>query len=331
VVATTTVLLATASGCGFGGLYDVTLPGGADVGDHPFHVTADFADVLDLVPQSAVKVDDVAVGRVESISLADDGRTAQVTVLVNGAVRLPANAVARLRQTSVLGEKFVELAAPDDLAPDGRLAEGARIPIERTNRNPQIEEVFGALSMLLNGGGLGQLQQITKELNLALGGNEEQIRGFLSGVDTFVSALDAHRADITRAIDGLDQLAKGLADRKDQVTNLLDNLGPGIAVLDQQRAALTTMLTSLDTLSTVAVDTVSRSRDNLVADLRALEPTLRKLTEAGQNLPQAMELLFTFPFPDSALNAVKGDYLNGYLTLDAKTHGPSSAAAGGGG
>ena len=41
--------------------------------------------------------------------------------------------------------------------------------LERTNRNPEIEEVFGALSMLLNGGGLEQIQQITRELNLALG------------------------------------------------------------------------------------------------------------------------------------------------------------------
>ena len=88
------------------------LPGGADLGDHPYRVVAQFGDVLDLVPQAGVKVNDVAVGRVERIELARDSWTAVVTMLVNGDVRLPANAGAELRQSSLLGEKFVELTAP---------------------------------------------------------------------------------------------------------------------------------------------------------------------------------------------------------------------------
>ena len=325
LVALLGVLLAGCSSAG--GLYDVSLPGGADLGDHPFHVTADFRDVLDLVPQSGVKVDDVAVGRVERITLAPDGRTAQVAMVVNGDVHLPGNALARLRQSSVLGEKFVELAAPPDGA-TGALADGASIPVERTNRNPEIEEVFGALSMLLNGGGVGQLQQITRELNQALGGNETQIRGFLNNLDTFIKGVSARRDDISRALDGLGKLTGSLDQRKQQINDMLDSLGPGIDALAQQRGAMVTMLESLTTLSGVAVSTINHARDDLLADLRALEPTLGKLAEAGQNLPQAMQLLLTFPFPDSALDAIKGDYLNGFLKLNAHVTGPP---AGGGG
>src|SRR5438093_7574892 len=86
------------SGCGFAGMYDVPLPGGADLGDHPYRVTAQFGNVLDLVPQAAVKVNDVAVGRVEKIELAQDNVTAVVHMKVNGDVRLPANSGAELRQ-----------------------------------------------------------------------------------------------------------------------------------------------------------------------------------------------------------------------------------------
>ena len=50
------------TGCDFS-VYDLPLPGGADLGDDPYAVTVQFNDVLDLVPQSAVKVDDVTVGR----------------------------------------------------------------------------------------------------------------------------------------------------------------------------------------------------------------------------------------------------------------------------
>jgi phospholipid/cholesterol/gamma-HCH transport system substrate-binding protein len=98
-------------------------------------------------------------------------------------------------------------------------------------------------------------------------------------------------------------------------------------VLADQREAFVRMLKSLDTLSGVAVDTINRSRDDLIADLRALEPTLRKLAEAGQNLPQAMELLLTFPFPDSVLDGIKGDYLNVYLKLNTNAGSKSPPAA----
>ncbi|HET9141609.1 MCE family protein [Actinophytocola sp.] len=319
-------LLATlTAGCtSFGGIYEVPLPGGADIGGYPYRVTAHFRDVLDLVPQSGVKVEDVAVGRVERIELAPDGRSAAVTMLVNGSVRLPANAMARLRQSSLLGEKFVELDAPPTPT-SARLTNGAQIPLERTNRNPEIEEVFGALSMLLNGGGVGQLQNITRELNQALNGNEPEIRSFLTNVDTFVGGLEARRADITRALDGLDRLAASFGGRTRDIADLIDNLGGGIQVLADQRAAFTRMLTTLDSLSGVAVNVVESAQANLVADLRALEPTLRRLTEAGQNLPQAMELLLTFPFPDAVLDGIKGDYLNVYLKLNTNKNAPAAA------
>ena len=114
-------------GCGsggFDGVYDLPLPGGADLGDHPYRVNAQFEDVLDLVPQAGVKVNDVPVGRVERIDLAQDGWTAEVTVLVNGDVELPANAFAKLRQSSLLGEKFVELAQPEDASGQARRRRG---------------------------------------------------------------------------------------------------------------------------------------------------------------------------------------------------------------
>nr|WP_231949834.1 MCE family protein [Alloactinosynnema sp. L-07] len=311
------VLLAT-SCSSLGGAYDLPLPGGADLGDHPYRVTAQFRDVLDLVPQSGVKVNDVAVGRVEKIELAPDGRSALVSVVINGSVPLPANAVARLRQSSVLGEKFVELDKPPGGIAEGRLTDGARIPLERTDRNPEMEEVFGALSMLLNGGGVGQLRQINREFNAALGGNEKEIRSLLTNLNTFVAGLDERKGEITRALDAMGGLAESLASRKDQIANLIENLGPGIDVLTKQRDQFVTMLRSLDMLSGVAVDTINRAKEDLVADLRALEPTLRKLTEAGQNLPKAMELLFTFPFTNGAMDAIRGDYINTYLKLDSR-------------
>ncbi|GAA3663834.1 phospholipid/cholesterol/gamma-HCH transport system substrate-binding protein [Lentzea atacamensis] len=313
IVLSALVLAGCGSG-GFDGVYNLPLPGGADVGDHPYRVKAQFKDVLDLVPQAGVKVNDVPVGRVERIDLAGDGWTAEVTMLVNGDVQLPANAFAKLRQSALLGEKFVELGKPKDAS--GKLADNAVIPLEKTNRNPEVEEVFGALSMLLNGGGVAQLQNITKELNAALEGNEQEIRSLLGNLNTFVGELDKHKAEIVRALDSINRLAGTLAQQREKIAVALTDLEPGLRVIAEQRTQLVTLLKSLDKLSDVATDTVNKSRDDIVADLKALQPTLQKLAESGQNLPKALELLLTYPFPDAAVDGIKGDYTNLYADLD---------------
>lgn len=315
LVASALVLTGCGSG-GFDGVYNMPLPGGADVGDRPYQVKVRFNDVLDLVPQAGVKVNDVPVGRVDRIDLGPDGWTAEVTVLVNGDVRLPGNSVARLRQSALLGEKYVELAKPAEGREEGALGDGSVIPVERTNRNPEVEEVFGALSMLLNGGGIAQIQDISRELNAALEGNEPQIRSLLTNLNTLVGDLDAHKGEITRALDGVNRLGGTLNAQRDQIAGVLDELEPGLKVLSDQRTQLVTLLQSLDTLSDVAVDTVNKSKDDIVADLKALTPTLQKLAEAGTNLPNGFELLLTYPFPDSAVDGMKGDYTNLFVDLD---------------
>jgi len=315
VLASVALLAGCGSG-GFDGVYTMPLPGGADLGDRPYRVKVRFKDVLDLVPQAGVKVNDVAVGKVEKIDLAPDGWTAEVTVAVNGDVVLPANSVAKLRQSALLGEKFVELAKPAEGKEEGKLGDGALIPVDRTNRNPEVEEVFGALSLLLNGGGVAQLQDIAKELNAATEGNEPEIRSLLTNVNTLVTQLDGHKAEITRALDGVNRLGGTLNAQRDQIGGVLDTLEPGLKVLADQRTQLVTLLQALDELSGVAVDTVNKSKEDLVADLKALSPTLQKLAEAGTNLPNAFQLLFTYPFPDVAVDGIKGDYTNAFLNLD---------------
>ena len=139
------------SGCDFD-VYSLPLPGGTDVGDNPIQVTVQFQDVLDLVPKSTVKVNDVSVGQVKEIEL--DGYHAEVTLELRNDTKLPDNAIAEIRQTSLLGEKFVSLSAPETGASDEPLGNGDVIDLDRTGRNPEVEEVLGALSLILNGGGV---------------------------------------------------------------------------------------------------------------------------------------------------------------------------------
>ncbi|MGC9667783.1 MCE family protein [Planosporangium sp. 12N6] len=303
----------TATGCTPPTLADLPLPGGAPSGP-AYHVTAEFTDVLDLVPQSAVKVNDVTVGSVEKIWLS--GWTARVRLKVDKKVTLPGNASAAIRQSSLLGEKYVELAQPVTEQPAGSLAEGAVIPLARTRRGAEVEEVLSAFGLLLNGGGLAQLKTINEELARALDGREASARDALTQLDTFVAGLDAQKADIVRAIDALDRLSGQLAAQRATIGRAVDSLAPGLTTLEQQRAQLTGALTALGELGRVGTRVVNASRDDTLADLRALQPILEQLVKAGDDLPRSLDFMLSFPFPPNADGAIRGDAMNLHLTLD---------------
>jgi phospholipid/cholesterol/gamma-HCH transport system substrate-binding protein len=318
------VLLAgslTLSGCGFKGLYSAPLPGGADLGDHPYSVTAYFANVLDLVPQSAVKVNDVAVGKVTGISLSDctaRGTTvkawcAKVKMSVNGSVDLPANSHASVQQTSLLGEKYVSLIAPTTDASTSRLKGGAKIAFVDTTSAPEVEQVLGALSLLLNNGGLNQIRSIADELNKALGSPERQqaVRSFINQLTTFTGTLNSQKGDITTALDRIDVLAATLNRQKRILTDALDTFPQALKVLSQERKHLVTLLSSLSNLGSVATRVINATQQDLVSSLKALDPVVTRLAAAGSDFPKALRIMGTFPFPlGLTRQIIRGDYAN---------------------
>jgi phospholipid/cholesterol/gamma-HCH transport system substrate-binding protein len=244
-VATVAALAAvTAAGCGFKGAYSLPLPGGAAHGP-TYSVTAIFDDVQDLTPRAAVRVNDVAVGDVTGITVGQDLK-AHVSMKINSTVRLPANAVATLGQTTLLGEKFVALGPPGNgVAPRGRLTTGAVIEDGSTADLPDVEEVFGLLSNVLNGGDLGDLQTIDVELTKALSGREAAVRDVLSQLTTFVSALNSQKSQIVRALDQLDRLTTTLRHGNSTIATALTDLGPGLKVLADERAQFRGLLVNL--------------------------------------------------------------------------------------
>jgi phospholipid/cholesterol/gamma-HCH transport system substrate-binding protein len=308
-------------GCDFS-VYELPLPGGADLDEDAYSVTVYFDDVMDLVPQSAVKVSDVTVGKVEDVSVR--GYTAELELAIDGDVRLPDNAVAKIRQTSLLGEKFVSLAPPPGGTAVGRLEDGETIPLERTGRNPEVEEVLGALSLLLNGGGVAQLQTINRELNNVMEGNESGIRSLLTQLDTFMGQLDENKQDIVRAIEALNRLSLAAKQQTSSITAALDSMPRALDSLDKQRDDLIRMLDALGRLSNVGTRVIRASKENTVRSLESLAPILSQLADAGRSLPRAFQVFLTYPFidavvgttPAEARNLHQGDYTNLSAKLD---------------
>jgi phospholipid/cholesterol/gamma-HCH transport system substrate-binding protein len=308
------------TGCDFS-VYSLPLPGGADVGDNPYEITVEFRDVLDLVPQSAVKVDDVSVGRVEDVEL--DGYAAKVTLLLNRSVKLPGNAIAEIRQTSLLGEKFVSLSPPPNPSSD-TLGDGDTIGLDRSGRNTEVEEVLGALSLILNGGGVGQLKTITVELNKALDGHEDTARSVLSRLNETMGQLDGGKTKILDAIDRVNSLAVELNKHTGDLDLALKELPSAIQSLDGQRDDLVKMLRALANLSSVGTRVIQASKQGTIESLNSLAPVLSALAKSGDDLANSLQIVLTFPFmdaivgknPQQARDLHMGDYTNLNATLD---------------
>lgn len=302
------------AGCQFNGIRGLPLPGGAAYGAKTYLVTAIFRNVQDLVTEASVRVAQVPVGSVTSISL--DGYDARVVMRIKDSVHLPANAIAELKQTSLLGEKYVALGPPTAGLPVGTLRDGAVIPLSRTGRNPQVEEVFAALSGLLNGGGLPQLQTISVELANALTGREQAVRDVLQQFTTLVTSLDQHRTEVIQAIDALDRLSQTLAAQRQTIGTAITALDPAMKVLANEEPQLNALLVNLSRLGQIGTQVINASQANTVADLQALEPVLYNLSLAGHNITGSLNLLLTYPFPANTTKAVLGDYTGLKITMD---------------
>ncbi|HSV41339.1 MAG TPA: MCE family protein [Nocardioidaceae bacterium] len=298
------VALLFLTGCSYEGAQSLPLPGAVG-GKDTYTVTIVLADATNLVAKETCRSNDTIIGHIESVTL-DDQLQAKVVCRIRNSVALPANITATVRETSLLGERFVALGPPTGVEPKGRLAPDAVVPQDATRVDPNVEMVFGALSQVLNGGSLGKLDTITRELNTAL--SQSDLAGTFHRLGTFVDVLDDNRDDITASLVALDKLAGSLARQRGVIADALDSVPSGLQVLDRQRPALVQSLRSLSRLSRVAVPLIRRSKADTVADLRHLAPVLKALTKEGHGLAATLERALSFPFPSNGMAVIKGDY-----------------------
>ncbi|ABL05992.1 MCE-family lipoprotein LprM_1 [Mycobacterium ulcerans Agy99] len=309
-------LAVAVSGCsGWRGLNSLPLPGVQGGGPGSFTIQAQMPDVDNIEPNSRVRVGDVNVGTVTKIER--QGWHALVTMKLNGNVELPANATATLGQTSLLGSLHIELAPPTDVPPEGNLREGSLIPLSSSKAYPSTEQALAATAMLLNGGGIGDIYDITEALSTAFTGRENDLRSLIEQLDEAIGHLDDQKGDIIAAAESLNNLMAQLAAQRPVLDKALRTIPDALTVLKNERENLADALTQLGRFSALAADSVNQTKDALVQELKDLGPTLESLANAGPALTRALSFLPTYPFPKETLtNWMRGDYANLTLIID---------------
>jgi phospholipid/cholesterol/gamma-HCH transport system substrate-binding protein len=304
------------SSCGvwpWRGISNVELPGGPGTGSQKLTIYVQMPDTLALNVNSRVRVADVFVGSVRAIELKN--WVATLTLDIQPDVKLPANTLAKIGQTSLLGSQHVQLDAPPD--PSGQLKSGDTIPLQNSTSFPTTERVLASIGTILTGGGIPNLETIQTEINNILSGRGDQIREFLGRLDTFTAELNAQRQDITRAIDSTNRLLSIVAQRNDTLDRVLTEFPPLIQHFADTRDLFADAVTALGRVSKATDDALSQANPDIHTNLQNLQRPLVQLGKSAPYLIGALKLLFTAPFSiENVPKVVRGDYINVSLNVD---------------
>jgi len=322
------IAVAVAAGMGLTGCSllpnDHTLPGQVAVGSDGYTVNVMFDQVANLVPNSAVQMDNVVIGTVAAIEVSNWQAKVELRVLKSADV--PPDAVFSIGQKTLLGAQYVDISAPDIAAggkvsavSTGTLHDGVVVPTSQTGTYPATEQVLGAVALLLNNGGLSQIETITSQLSTALTGRVPDTRSLVRGTNELLKVLDDNKSHVVQALEALDQLSSGLANDKEILGTAIDRLAPGLRTLEQERQSLVRAVTETGRTAAKASNTIQTSRTAILQNLGALRPILSNLSEVGASLPDALKLGVTLPFPAmTTTDALRGDYANLFTTLDLR-------------
>jgi phospholipid/cholesterol/gamma-HCH transport system substrate-binding protein len=312
---TAVAVVVMSSACSWQGANSLPLPGTQGRGPGAFTVQAQLPDVDSIEPNSRVQVGDVTVGTVTNIQR--EGWHALVTMSINPDVFLPANSAATVAQTSLLGTRHIELASPTSAPLEGRLHSGSLIPLSSGSAYPTIEKTLAAVSTLFNGGGIGQIQEITQALSTAFAGRENDLRSLVDQLNKFVGYLNDQMDDIIAATDSVDKLVAQIADQKPVLDKALQTIPGALTVLKDQRQAFVDAFDTLGKFSALAADSVNQTKDSLVKELGELGPVLQSLSDSGPALTRSLSLLATFPWvTENIPKWFRGDLANIIAVFD---------------
>ncbi len=91
----------------------------------------------------------------------------------------------------------------------------------------------------------------------------------------------------------------------------LETIPDALAVLNGERENLVDAADQFGKFSALTVDSVNKTKDNLVKELTDLGPVLESLANAGPSMTRALSLIPTFPFPNETIEKwQRGDYAN---------------------
>ena len=223
---------------------------GCGGGDHQIHATATFDDVADLANGAPVMISDIPVGKVTGIELDPTGRKATVHFEVKPSAEVPADVVAKVRRTSALGEKFIDLAPRTKAAAKAdapSLRDGATI--RHTGEVSDLEQLVSSGTATFEALSASQIAVLLDESSKAFGGKGKQLHEVLGDLSSVAAGYRGRTGELKDVIDDLDQLSGDLAPKTGANGKAIQNLDDTLAILNANDRRFFELVRSLNNLS----------------------------------------------------------------------------------
>jgi phospholipid/cholesterol/gamma-HCH transport system substrate-binding protein len=221
--------------------------GGCSRGESPemLQVSARFDDVGDLYVDAPVHLVDITVGQVTGISL--DGTRALVKMELDPKAEIPQDVEARVRRTSVLGERIIDLVIPEDADTSSTLASGD--VIEETSVRSDLEDLVDEGSELLGAVAASDLATMIDEGARGFGGQGEELKGLLGNYSEIVDVYSKRSDQINSLIDSMANFNETLATQASAHERAIANSNRSIEMLNEESDRLLTAIESLNRLA----------------------------------------------------------------------------------
>jgi phospholipid/cholesterol/gamma-HCH transport system substrate-binding protein len=285
------------------------LDGITSVGDPAYR--AAFRDASGLAPGNEVRVAGVRVGKVTGVGLARGAAGPYVRVrfrLDDGAVRLGKRTSATIRIKTVLGQKYLAIAP----AGQGRLPEGAEIPLDRTASPFDVIQAVTGLAETVDEIDSARLGEAFTTLARTFADTPASVETSLSGLSRLSRTIASRDAELRELLSRARTVTAVLAERDEEFRKLVADGDALLREVSRRRDAIHELLVGTSQLSKELSGLVADNRDQLKPALDQLRGVVGILQRNRDNLTKTIEGMA--PFVDAFANVVgNGRWFDSYV------------------
>jgi phospholipid/cholesterol/gamma-HCH transport system substrate-binding protein len=225
-----------------------------------------FTDVTGVLPGDDVRVAGVKVGRVTSVDLAPDGRTAELTF--TATVPLTTTTLAKVRYRNLVGQRYVALS--EGKGGGAALREGDVIPLANTAAALDLTVVFNGFRPLFTGLSPDDVNSFAYEIIQLLQGEGGTLSSLLSRTASLTGTLSDRDELIGRVITNLNAVLSTVDERDAKLSETIKQLRVLVAGLAADRAAIGDAVGNISGLTQATTSLLRDARPSLAADISAL-------------------------------------------------------------
>lgn len=239
---------------------------------------------LQLARFGDVRVNGALVGQVREV--AQDGKQASIKVGLRpeAAKRIPSNVDVQILPTTLFGQKYISLIAPDQ-ASGTPLRDGDVIPAERVETNVELSRILADLFPLLRSIRPADLNATLNALATALAGRGDQIGETMDKLGSYLGAIDAELPTLRKDLVLLADVADTYDLAAPDLLATLKNVTVTSRTVLAQQQRLNSFFGDLAGLATTSTRILAENEKNLIRVGEVTEPVTNLLAVYSPEFP----------------------------------------------